>query len=274
MDFTNITTSSTLSVPTIITKNIDFEGLGGSTFNRNKINVRNGDINVEATGNIILNNKDQLILRTDELGNIVNKALLDGYMKKADTNYIKNVRKDGNIIKFIKNDDTEHDTEIDTGVSGIQSERGDVKTITKNTDNLDSTFNSDFTERDLNRYNITNHGLINQGPVINVPSKYVKSIETSSGNTVVKTADLNDSTKTITSTIIPSGISDRAGIMAKLSSSPGLASSEDPPNFGHGIKFGNGGCLKMSGGVLYACGEDCDTGCAAVWDRNSAPEPS
>jgi hypothetical protein len=273
MDFTNITTSSTLSVPTIITKNIDFEGLGGSTFNRNKINVRNGDINVEETGNIILKNVGQLKLDTTlASGRPSDILLLDGYMK-TDADYVSSVTQTGNVTTFTNNNGGPNVT-INTGVSGIQSANGDVKTITKNTDNLDSTFNSDFTERDLNRYNITNHGLINQGPVINVPSKYVKSIETSSGNTVVKTADLNDSTKTITSTIIPSGISDRAGIMAKLSSSPGLASSEDPPNFGHGIKFGNGGCLKMSGGVLYACGENCDTGCAAVWDRNSAPEPS
>jgi hypothetical protein len=275
MDFTNITTSSTLSVPTIITKNIDFEGLGGSTFNRNKINVRNGDINVEATGNIILNNKDQLILRTDELGNIVNKALLDGYMKKADTNYIKNVRKDGNIIKFIKNDDTEHDTEIDTGVSGIQSERGDVKTIAKR-NTLDGTFNGStgFTSDDINRYEFANHGVesVDGKLNINVPSKYVKSITASPGTLTVNTASLGDS-KSITTLSIPTGISDRAGIMGELIK-VAPASEDIPPNFGNGIKFGSGGCLKMSDGVLYACREDCTNGCAAVWDRNSAPEPS
>jgi hypothetical protein len=276
MDFTNITTSSTLSVPTIITKNIDFEGLGGSTFNRNKINVRNGDINVEATGNIILNNKDQLILRTDELGNIVNKALLDGYMKKADTNYIKNVRKDGNIIKFIKNDDTEHDTEIDTGVSGIQSERGDVKTIAKR-NSLDGTFaGHGFTSGDINGYDVINHpnptGDIN-GYSINVPSKYVKSITASPGNINVETAYIGD-TKQVLTSLIPTGISDRAGILNKLGQSAEIGEVVKP-DFGNGIKFGSEGCIKMVDSKLFVCGSgDCTGSCFEVWDKKSAPEPS
>jgi hypothetical protein len=277
MDFTNITTSSTLSVPTIITKNIDFEGVGGNNYNRNKINVRNGDINVEETGNIILKNVGQLKLDTTlASGRPSDIPLLDGYMKKADTNYIKNVRKDGNIIKFIKNDDTEHDTEIDTGVSGIQSERGDVKTIAKR-DTLHGTFaGHGFTSGDINGYDVTNHpnptGDIN-GYSINVPSKYVKSITASPGNINVETAYIGD-TKQVLTSLIPTGISDRAGILNKLGQSAEIGEVVKP-DFGKGIKFGSEGCIKMVDSKLFVCGSsDCDEPCFEVWDKKSAPEPS
>lgn len=181
--------------------------------------------------------------------------IFDDYIQKKD-NYINNLDLSGNVLSWEKSDNS---SGTNTGSITLPTSMSIDKRVGK----------TEYCET----YDIEgSSGQIGDMPIYN-PLKY-SYVTYDDKAQILNVKQIHSGLSQQNDEQIPIPTVDRNSILNELydTSNP---TTDLPPDFGQGIKFGGVGCIKMaSGPKLMVCESDCTTNCAPVWDHNQARDPT